>query len=260
MLRFRLFGIPVGVHLTFLLIALLGPRGGWDVIALWTAAVFVSILLHEMGHALVARAFHARGVSVTLYGLGGVTTYHHGEHGMTHFRSFVVSAAGSGVGIVLGGLVFLLDRQGVFDGVPFEVWVFGWAFVRSSLLWGALNWIPIVPLDGGHMVQSLISIWDEERAPFISQVITWIAVAIVVPVALIYGNPWAAVIVVIFAIAGVREYQQRRDAARARKEAEDRAWKEAHGISVPDDIQPAPPAPPTPPPNPEPADEPDFPI
>jgi len=52
-LNFHLLGIPVGVHLTFLFVALLGPRGGgWVDIAIWTAAAFVSILLHEMGHAL----------------------------------------------------------------------------------------------------------------------------------------------------------------------------------------------------------------
>ena len=50
------------------------------------------------------------------------------------------------------------------------------------------------------------------------------------------------------ALAGVREYQQQRDAINARKEAEERAQKEAQGIIVPDEIQPAPPAPPTPPP------------
>ena len=262
MLRFRLLGIPVGVHLTFLFVALLGATAYRGIgIVMWTIAAFASILLHEMGHALTARAFDARGVNVTLYGLGGVTTYSHGSAGMSHFRSFVVSAAGSFVGILAGGAVWLLARQGVFDGVSPEIAVLIDSFVFTALIWGVLNWVPIVPLDGGHMVQSLIAIWDEDRAPFIGQVITWIAVAIIVPLALMNGYQFGAIIVVFFALAGVREYQQQRDAIAARKAAEERAHKEAQGIIVPDEIQPAPPAPPTPPEQPRAqGDDPEFPI
>jgi len=263
-LNFHLLGIPVGVHLTFLFVALLGPRGGgWVDIAIWTAAAFVSILLHEMGHALTARAFDAQGVNVTLYGLGGVTSYSHGRGGMTHGKSFVVSAAGSFVGIVIGGAVWLLANNGVFDGGSPEVQLFVDSIVFTALLWGVLNWIPIVPLDGGHMVESLAGVFNEEKAPLIGQVVTWIAVAIVVPLALMNGQRFAAIIVVLFAISGVREYRKRTEALAAR----DRARKEAEGIIVPDEIRPAPPANPTPPPpssssggSPSRQDPPEFPI
>ncbi|MEN8238663.1 MAG: hypothetical protein ABFR53_05610, partial [Actinomycetota bacterium] len=152
MLKFTLFGIPVGVHITFLFVALLGATAyrGWD-IALWTVAAFVSILAHEMGHALVARGFTARGVNVTLYGLGGVTNYTH-TGAMEHWKSFIISAAGSTVGIALGGAVWFAARSGVFDGGGHEVIVFINSLFFTSLVWGVLNWVPIVPLDGGHMV------------------------------------------------------------------------------------------------------------
>ena len=244
MLNFRLLGIPVGVHLTFLFVALLGPRGGgWVDIAIWTAAAFVSILLHEMGHALTARAFEAQGVNVTLYGLGGVTSYSHGSGGMTHGRSFVVSAAGSFFGIVLGGAVWALENNGVFDAASPAVRLFVDSIIFTALLWGVLNWIPIVPLDGGHMVESLAGMVNEDKAPLVGQVVTWVAVAIVVPLALANGQQFAAIIVVLFAISGVREYRKRTEALAAR----DRARKEAQGIIVPDEIRPAPPADPTPP-------------
>jgi stage IV sporulation protein FB len=215
MLGFRILGIPVGVHLTFLFVALLGAASyrGVD-IAIWTAAAFTSILGHELGHALVARAFDARGVTITLYGLGGLTSYAHGR-GMTHWRSFLVSAAGSAVGIVLGGSVWLIARTGAFDGVPHEVAVFIDSFVFTALIWGVLNWIPIVPLDGGHMVQHLAAMIDERRAPLIGQIVTWSAVAIVVPVAWVNGYRFAALIVVFFAFAGLREFQDQNRAIRA---------------------------------------------
>lgn len=209
MLSFRLFGIPIGVHATFLFVALLGATAyrGWD-IAWWTVAAFVSILIHELGHALTAKAFGGQGISVTLYGLGGLTTYSHRKGAaMSHFRSFLVSAAGSFVGIVFGGAMWLLADAGVFDGVSRSIAVLIDSFIFTALVWGVLNWIPVVPLDGGHMVQSLISVFDEERAPLISQIITWIAVAIIAPIAWINGYEFAVLILGFFAFAGYREYR-----------------------------------------------------
>lgn len=202
-----MFGIPIGVHVTFLFVALLGMTAyaGVD-IAYWTIAAFASILAHELGHALVARSFGGVGISVTLYGLGGLTTYRHGKP-FTHGRSFLVSAAGSAVGIVLGGAVLGLGRTGLFEGAPDGLLVFLNSFIFTSLIWGVLNWVPIVPLDGGHMVKHLVSIVSPDRAPLIAQVITWIAVAILVPLAWVSGYRFAAIIVVFFALAGLREYR-----------------------------------------------------
>lgn len=218
MLRFKLMGIPVGVHATFLFIALLGATAyrGWD-IAFWTFAAFVSILAHEMGHALVARGFGANGIEVTLYGLGGVTTFSH-TRAIEHWKSFIISAAGSSVGIALGGAVWFAVRSGVFDGVGPEVTVFINSLFFTSLVWGILNWIPIVPLDGGHMVQSFISIFSERNAPLISQIITWIAVAVIIPYAWLNGYRFGAIIVVMFAFSGLREYRQQ--AARSKPRVE----------------------------------------
>ncbi|HSJ70894.1 MAG TPA: hypothetical protein VLA29_04515 [Acidimicrobiia bacterium] len=218
MLRFPLFGIPVGVHATFLFVALLGATAyrGWD-IAWWTAAAFVAILLHELGHALSARAFGAMGISITLYGLGGLTSYSHGRE-MSHGRSFLVSGAGSFTGIVAGGAVWYLASIGTFDGASDPVVVLVNSFVFTALVWGVLNWIPIVPLDGGHMVVHLVSMFNEERAPFIGQIITWIAVAIVGPIAWVNGYRFAVLILGFFAFMGLRDYrdgvERKRAAAR----------------------------------------------
>ena len=240
MLSFKLFGIPVGVHATFLFVALLGATAyrGWD-IAVWTGAAFVSILAHEMGHALVARGFAASGVNVMLYGLGGVTTYSH-TRAMEHWKSFIISAAGSAVGIMLGGAVWFSVQSGVFDGVGHETTVFIDSLFFTSLVWGILNWIPIVPLDGGHMVQHLIAIFSEKRAPLISQIVTWTAVAIIVPYAWVNGYRFGVFIVVMFAISGLREYRNQVAASKPQP------------VQHP---QPAPPADPTPP-----KPRPDFPI
>jgi len=105
-----------------------------------------------------------------------------------------------------------------------------------------LNWIPIVPLDGGHMVEHLAAMFNEDKAPLIGQIVTWVAVAIVVPYAWVNGYRFAVFIVVMFAFNGLREYR----ATMARRKARSRP---------PQDPQPAPPADPTPPQPP-----PEFPI
>lgn len=262
MLTFRIAGIPVGVHLTFLFVALLGATAyrGVD-IAIWTAAAFVSILAHELGHALIARGFDAQGVTITLYGMGGLTSYRHGRR-MTHGRSFVVSAAGSAVGIVLGGTLYLLANAGTFDGVSHGVAVFLDSIIYTSLVWGVLNWIPIVPLDGGHMVEHLAGMINEDRAPLIGQIVTWIAVAIVVPLAWVNGYQFGVFIIIFFAFAGLREYRDQARVIRARQGGAERpAADRTIDVSTSDEPHPAPPAAPTPPAvRPERRDPPEFPI
>lgn len=209
MVRFKLFGIPVGVHLSFLIIVVLGPLASIESAVMWLLAAFVAIMLHEFGHALTARAFGAEGIEVTLYGLGGLTSFRHPEK-VSHWKSFLISGAGSAVGIVAGLGIIGLARLDVFDSWPDLSIDFLDYFIFVALVWGVLNWVPIVPLDGGHMTQHFIAIFNEEKAPLIAQVVSWTAVAIVVPLALMNGYQFAAVLVVIFAFFGFREYQANR--------------------------------------------------
>ncbi len=248
MLSFRLLGIPVGVHVTFLLIVVLGPRDSAISMALWVVAAFLAIILHEFGHALTARAFGAEGVNVTLYALGGLTSYTTRQQ-ISHGKSFVISAAGSGIGIVAGLALVGLGRLDLFDAWPVEIVDFIGYFVFVALVWGVLNWIPVLPLDGGHMAQHFIAIFNEEWAPLIAQIVTWLAVAVIVPVALVNGYTFAAVIVVVFAFMGYREYQRQKKTPMT---------DDSRPTTDPETPRPVPPAPPTPPqPPPEP---PVFPI
>lgn len=224
MIRFRLFGIPVGVHLSFLIIAVFGPLDSAESAIAWVLAAFVAIMLHEFGHALTARAFGARGIDVTLYGLGGLTSFSHPE-AVSHWKSFVISAAGSAAGIAGGLAVIGLARLDVFATWPDAPVEFLEYFIFVALVWGILNWVPIVPLDGGHMTQHFIAIFNEDKAPLIAQVVTWIAVAIIVPLALMNGYQFAAILVVMFALFGFREFranQTRADLPAGMIEAESR--------------------------------------
>ena len=170
MLRFRLFDIPTSVRPSFLLVAaLLGFNlGDLRFIAAWVGIVFVSILIHELGHALTARRLGAE-VTIELNGVGGLTRWAVPAGELSPGRRALVAASGSFVGVVFGGLVWLIAPQfGPYEALP--------RFVVSNLIvvnlfWGLLNWLPIRPLDGGHLLMSLLDKLSPDRAPFIARIV-----------------------------------------------------------------------------------------
>lgn len=170
-LRFRLFGMPVTVRGSFLLIAavigFIGAGNPQRTIAI-IAVIFVSILIHELGHAVAARMFGSE-VSIELNGLGGLTRWTVPERDLTPGRRAFIAAAGSATGLLFGGAVWLVAWQvGPFTGLT--------SFVVSYLIivnvfWGLLNWLPIRPLDGGHLLESLLEKVAPKRGDLIAKVV-----------------------------------------------------------------------------------------
>jgi Zn-dependent protease len=182
-ISFRLFGIPVTVRPSFLVIAaLLGLSSRrLDLVVAWVGVVFVSILVHELGHALTARAFGAA-VEIELNGIGGLTSWSASEEEFGPGRRATVAAAGSAVGVLFGGLVWFTESvTGPFLGVA--------DFVVSTLIWvnvywGLLNWLPIRPLDGGHLLVSLLQKVSRARADRIANVVFLVTAIAALAVAL----------------------------------------------------------------------------
>jgi hypothetical protein len=109
-MQFRLLGFPVRVDVSFLIVvAMLGAgRGDLWLMLLWVAVVFVSILVHEAGHASVARAYGCQ-PSITLFAMGGLTQWSGGPE-LSPLRHVLVSLAGPLAGFALGGLVVVVWR------------------------------------------------------------------------------------------------------------------------------------------------------
>lgn len=178
----RLFGVDIGLHYSWFIIALLitmslvghfgatDPNWSWAVV--WTSAVvtavlfFVSIVLHELSHALVARA---RGVSVrsiTLFALGGVATME--DPSPNAKTEFWVAAAGPMASVAIGlgcyALAASLGWSPRADVNPSTA-VLGWlGYINISL--AVFNLIPGFPLDGGRILRAIL--WgrsgDADRA------------------------------------------------------------------------------------------------
>ena len=207
MLRFPLLGVPVSIHWSFLFVAVfgLGVYSGWE-IAAWTCAVLVAVLLHESGHAFTARAFGASPVSITLFALGGYTSWG-APRRIGPGRQFIISAAGSAVGIAAGLGVIGLSRMGVFDGLPDLAFAFLRSFVWAGLVWGILNWIPILPLDGGHMLQHALEMVTPTKATPIARWISVVTGAAVVAIAFYFGETFLAIFVAMITFMGFRQGQ-----------------------------------------------------
>ena len=163
-IEFSLFRIPIRIHLWFWLMALwlwtLNSDQGWAGLLIWVVVVFQGILMHELGHAMVGRAF-GRQPRIELIALGGLTWWEQREP-MSPGRSLLVSAAGPAVGIFIGSLALvLMDALRVPDPSLGRYAFHSLIFV--NLGWGLLNLLPVLPLDGGNIVASLMELLSPSR-------------------------------------------------------------------------------------------------
>jgi stage IV sporulation protein FB len=177
-LNFWLFRVPVRVHPMFWLLTLILGLGYREPMALltWVVAAFLSILVHEMGHAAVTRLFGFYPF-VVLHGMGGLTLRGPGVLGTRNpgpAGEIAISAAGSGAQFALAAAVYYLLKTAGYEvavvtGFPYvalpvlidrDVPV-GFAVLVNqlflvSVFWGLLNLLPIYPLDGGQISREFL--------------------------------------------------------------------------------------------------------
>ena len=162
-LRFRFLAFPVRVHPFFWIGALLLGANTLDLgpeyLAIWVAVVFVSILVHELGHALAFRRFGAD-AGIVLYAFGGLAIPTHEISG--RWRRILVALAGPIAGFVLAGIVYgsnealgwgQSDDRRMPNGPV--VWFLYRQLVWVNVVWGVFNLLPVYPLDGGHVSREL---------------------------------------------------------------------------------------------------------
>jgi Zn-dependent protease len=143
----KLFGIPLQLNYSFLFLlgVILLSRGVGGAILL--VALFVSILLHELGHALVARRLGVPIIGIDLHFFGGAAK-------MTQMpdsprTEITIAAAGPLVSFVLGALLLALSRF-----VPVQL-VYHLGLI--NLVLGAFNLLPALPMDGGRILRAALS-------------------------------------------------------------------------------------------------------
>ena len=167
----RIWGIPIGLHLSWFLIfglvtwslALgyfpaeypdLAITTYWLLGAVTSLLFFGSVLVHELGHALVALRNQIPVRGITLFIFGGVAQI--GRESSSPGVEFRVAIAGPvaslGLAVLFYGL-WLLDRPIAYLAAP-SLWL-----ARINLLLAVFNMIPGFPLDGGRVLRALIWQW-----------------------------------------------------------------------------------------------------
>lgn len=177
MLRFSLFRVPVIIHpslwiILFLFSVLAERSSEWHLVHISTfvAAGFISLLVHELGHALVGRGLGGGQPQVYLEWLGG--SCWNPDAKLTRVSGMLMTAAGPVANIVLGmaafaGIFLVLGGGEDFFDCLAGTYTFECAFSTGvlcmlrnlgviSLFWAAFNLLPIYPLDGGQLCAGLM--------------------------------------------------------------------------------------------------------
>ncbi|NVB37641.1 site-2 protease family protein [Pseudenhygromyxa sp. WMMC2535] len=162
----RIFGIPTRIHASFALVLLWiglttwrSAHSGWAVLfgVAFALAVFTCVLLHEFGHALVARRFGIETRRITLLPIGGVAEL---ERVPEEPRAELwIAIAGPAVNLGIAAILALVAvATGVLSGGGLL------AVVLEGLLWANLmlalfNLVPAFPMDGGRVFRA----WMQRR-------------------------------------------------------------------------------------------------
>jgi Zn-dependent protease len=159
-LAFRIGKVPVRVLPSFLVVtALLGYMDS-DLrkLVAWVLIVGVSVMAHELGHALAGMAFGLE-PQIELHGMGGTTSWVRAK-GLSNGRRIAISLAGPAAGFAVGALVLVTAWAASRAGVSISPGGIAQFAVNRLLFvnfgWGVLNLLPILPLDGGHVAARLL--------------------------------------------------------------------------------------------------------
>jgi len=208
----RPFGIPVHISPYWFVIAgifillyahdLDGTLTGdvrYLVAAAFVVLLYLSVLVHELSHSIVARSFGLPVRRILLYPLGGVSEIE--REPQTPFREFAVSAAGPLLSLVLGLASLEATRTVAVGTIP---WIVLRQLMFANLFVAAFNFLPGLPLDGGRMLRAII--WKLTGRPGSATIVAaWvgrvlaIAVLVVVPLKMdssggLFSWAWAAAI------------------------------------------------------------------
>lgn len=250
---FHLLGFPVTVTSGFVIGLLVvfslnvdDPDFAWRLVA----ALAVFTLVHELGHALAARRFGAES-AISLNFLVGYAVYRP-TRPLSRLQRATVSAAGPLVELALGVAVLALLGFGPLDIDRLRTDPTAWAVWWAGPVLGALNLLPLMPLDGGNIAALAADVVVPGRG---RQVVTYLTVAacataLAVVLAVPGLRPWS-ITVVLFGVFALQALGSERRAASMRRvdptqlvaaaaSAERQGWATGHPGFYPPPFGPSP--------------------
>ena len=162
----RLFGVPIRLHFifvllfVFLVVAGIGERQSGLSNVVYIAALFGSVILHELGHSLAGRRYRVRTLEIVMFPIGGVSRL---ERPPKPEQEFWIALAGPAVNLAIAaGLFGALVWRGAW--IPIE----GLAtptdanllerIATGNLVLAAFNLLPAFPMDGGRILRSVLAL------------------------------------------------------------------------------------------------------
>jgi Zn-dependent protease/CBS domain-containing protein len=168
----RIGGIEIGLHYSWFIIAFLialslaahfhSVRPGWNETITWAAAIitavlfFVTLLLHELAHSILAKSRGLKVREITLFALGGVSQI---ESEAPDAKSeFWIGIVGPLTSLVIGGICILIARlsgwpPGTEPTSPVMAVLLWLGYINIAL--AGFNMIPGYPLDGGRVLRAI---------------------------------------------------------------------------------------------------------
>lgn len=198
---FHLGRIPVVIQPMFWVMSLLfGMALPRDQMVIWVAVVLVSILVHELGHALAYGAFGA-GSAIELYAMGGLC---YGDRQVGRWQGVIVSLAGPFAGFLLGGATMLVEALWEYPPEPAGIAIHQLKYV--NFFWGLMNLVPVLPLDGGRVLEGVMGPRRQKWLPLIAGV----AGGCVAVTAAVYDHAYAALLFGYLAFRNLETWRQHR--------------------------------------------------
>lgn len=229
---FRIFGIQLAVHASFLLLLAYYGYEGWVEGGvpglLWSVSLivlfFVCVILHELGHSLTARRYGVNVPRILLLPIGGMAEFDRIPRKPS--QELLITVAGPAVNFVLAALLFALAWRGLVN-VP-EVPAYSAASLLdqlwlANLVMGVFNLLPVFPMDGGRIFRALLAL----KLPYLKATY-WavtvgriLALGFALVAALYFKSPITCVLFLFIFFAGNAEYRQT-----LRRDQEERYWAE----------------------------------
>lgn len=208
--QFEALGIPVFVTgssvllLVFLGLAQYGLQLSPQVAvlaALFAAMAFVSVLVHELGHALAGRKLGRPARQIVFTGMGGRCDF---DRRMTPLHNVLVSLAGPAAGLVLGAAA--LGVQAVLPAsVPYAVQVAVSDLVWINFAWSFFNLLPIFPMDGGQVLAGGLQMRLRPATAWrITQIVSIGLAVSLATAAFFVGQRWLAAVLIFIVMENLR--------------------------------------------------------
>lgn len=209
-MQFRLGSIPVRVRFPFVVLALVfsSMKGSEPkTIAIGVGMIFLAVLVHELGHALVGKAFGLT-PQIELHGLGGATSWASPpEKPLGSGRSILVSLAGPFAGFAFYGIAIALSRVAFDPKHPIADLVLFW--IRLACVgWGIANLVPMLPLDGGNVMRAVLDLLTKGRGEKPARVISIGVAGLVLMFAGATKNLWIGFAAALFTFWNMQALRQ----------------------------------------------------